>query len=324
MERIIAFDILKGLAMYLVILTHFLQYVVGHTFDNTLFLIVYVFHMPLFMIISGYLFRNKIGSPLQGLMLNQFRHLVLPMLITGAVIHLLSAGYIDIRYILNLPKDLWFLTSLFVCSVAYAVAYKITKRIVLTTVILSLAVLCIPSGFYYIKFFMPFFGVGLILSDKKFLHEVKAPTAKWLILAFVGLIALYILIWEPTYYVYITPPPFILSGDIEKWVAHIMRLIFGTLITLYLMLLFKGRNKSEAATKFVVKCSYNSLYLYIFHYVLLTSIGHKIAINLDSELLADAVSIICTLIFTFLMNVAIDFMRRNKYTKSLVLADFKD
>lgn len=82
-ERIIAFDMLKGLAMFLVILTHILQYIAKQTFDNTLFQIVYVFHMPLFIVVSGYLFRNKLNRPLRYIVFSQFIHLILPSIVLG-------------------------------------------------------------------------------------------------------------------------------------------------------------------------------------------------------------------------------------------------
>ena len=54
-------DILKGYAIILVVLGHSLQYGCGllpnnQFFSNNIFKIIYTFHMPLFVLISGYLF----------------------------------------------------------------------------------------------------------------------------------------------------------------------------------------------------------------------------------------------------------------------------
>lgn len=52
-------DALKGIAIVLMFWGHVVQYGNGGQidfFDNTVFKTIYTFHMPLFMLISGYLF----------------------------------------------------------------------------------------------------------------------------------------------------------------------------------------------------------------------------------------------------------------------------
>lgn len=82
-NRILSLDLLKGISMYLVIFTHCLQYIAAQTFENTLFQVVYVFHMPLFIIVSGYLFRKKIDRPLNSTIANQFVRLIIPSIVLG-------------------------------------------------------------------------------------------------------------------------------------------------------------------------------------------------------------------------------------------------
>ena len=55
-------DILKGVAIFLVVFGHCIQYCSQGYFDffeNKVFIFIYTFHMPLFMLISGYLFYNS-------------------------------------------------------------------------------------------------------------------------------------------------------------------------------------------------------------------------------------------------------------------------
>lgn len=55
-------DILKGIAIILVVIGHNIQFMKGNTyaqgdfFSNPVFSIIYTFHMPAFMLVSGYLF----------------------------------------------------------------------------------------------------------------------------------------------------------------------------------------------------------------------------------------------------------------------------
>lgn len=59
-------DVCKGLLTLLVVLGHCIQYGMGQEyretdayFDNFLYRTIYCFHMPAFMIISGYFFANS-------------------------------------------------------------------------------------------------------------------------------------------------------------------------------------------------------------------------------------------------------------------------
>jgi fucose 4-O-acetylase-like acetyltransferase len=52
-------DVVKGIAIYMVVFGHCIQYATPIDYDyegSILFRLIYGFHMPLFMLISGYLF----------------------------------------------------------------------------------------------------------------------------------------------------------------------------------------------------------------------------------------------------------------------------
>lgn len=54
MERKVFIDYAKGLAILLVVIGHLLQYNLVGTSAKDLFDMIYSFHMPLFMLLSGY------------------------------------------------------------------------------------------------------------------------------------------------------------------------------------------------------------------------------------------------------------------------------
>ena len=54
-ERISTLDAIRGLAIFLVVLGHSVQFNVPDPFNNPVFKIIYSFHMPLFISVSGYL-----------------------------------------------------------------------------------------------------------------------------------------------------------------------------------------------------------------------------------------------------------------------------
>lgn len=54
-ERLVYFDLLKLFAIYLVIIGHCVQYLLPtRPYDEPLYVYIYSFHMPLFMMISGF------------------------------------------------------------------------------------------------------------------------------------------------------------------------------------------------------------------------------------------------------------------------------
>ncbi|HEX8426093.1 acyltransferase family protein [Hymenobacter sp.] len=58
-ERNLLLDYLKGIAIFLVVWGHCIQFASDYDFDffsNQTFIFIYSFHMPLFMFVSGYLF----------------------------------------------------------------------------------------------------------------------------------------------------------------------------------------------------------------------------------------------------------------------------
>ena len=62
-------DVAKGIAILLVLLGHTIQFASGEEFEkaslfynNIVFKTIYSFHMPLFMVISGYLYYNSINN----------------------------------------------------------------------------------------------------------------------------------------------------------------------------------------------------------------------------------------------------------------------
>ena len=66
-QRNVYLDLVKGIAVCLVVLGHCIQFgsgakylETGAFFENTIFRVIYSFHMPVFMMISGYLFSYSI------------------------------------------------------------------------------------------------------------------------------------------------------------------------------------------------------------------------------------------------------------------------
>lgn len=92
MERYYEFDNLKGFAIILVIFGHALQYVIGteYAYDNILYRLIYSFHMPLFMMISGFFFYNSLSRSFVEVFKSKFIFILLPCLIWSLVVVLMG------------------------------------------------------------------------------------------------------------------------------------------------------------------------------------------------------------------------------------------
>lgn len=107
-------DALKGFAILLVVLGHAIQAHVPHFDDNLLFRLIYSFHMPLFMFLSGYVAWDrpiKLGK--------KFVRLVVPFITWYLALYVLFAhrtiGFEDyiIRWLKSPDYGLWFLWCCF-------------------------------------------------------------------------------------------------------------------------------------------------------------------------------------------------------------------
>lgn len=83
-ERVLWIDTLKGLGIIAVVL--------GHSgYQNGYFM--FFFHMPLFVFISGYLYKRNSSVPWSGVAKRRFRHLMIPYIVYMLLITLIISSY---------------------------------------------------------------------------------------------------------------------------------------------------------------------------------------------------------------------------------------
>ena len=136
--RLTYYDTVCGFAILLVVLGHCIQSLSMGWQENSLELVIYSFHMPLFMIISGKFFLpsvNKVSCV--EYLKNRFVRLVIPSLTWGVFnVLLISAGKMMKHNMLQPLEALnivcigmWFLTVLFLLSAAGALIENYLSRL---------------------------------------------------------------------------------------------------------------------------------------------------------------------------------------------------
>lgn len=323
-NRIIAFDYLKGAAIFLVVWCHCIQYITKVSFNNTFYSVVYSFHMPLFIIISGYLFSKKLNDPTAQIITRQFKRLIIPNIAWGVIVLVLESISTppQLFSILRLPFFCWFLSSLFICSIAYVCIFKLgIKNPIISTILLSVTSLFL-EGCEFIKFFIPFFGIGLILAQK----DLALRVSNWKYIIVLGgiIFVLYSIFWSREFYIYRTPNPSIIRDSSSfTWVAYCARIFFGSLISVWLISFVRKIGELRDGVG-LYKLSLNSLGIYVIHFSFFDISQKYFAIHLNYQGLTAVISmLIISFVMIYIINKCIDYLRINEVTRRLFLGEFK-
>ena len=149
-SRLVHFDLLKVFAIFLVIWGHCIQFFLSsYECNDLIYLFIYSFHMPLFMMISGFFSWNSYNLLSHQFLWKKFRELILPVLSWGGIYETIQIAinlmegektYLFYDFKAIYIQNLWFLKCLFLC---YVLAYCCFKQgrtnyvILFSTTILS-------------------------------------------------------------------------------------------------------------------------------------------------------------------------------------------
>ena len=225
-------DVVKALLIFLVVLGHSIQYLHqgGNCFAHPLFKAIYLFHMPLFALISGYFARGSIKRHGRKYLFRNAKHLLIPSL-TVAVIgsftfnsHLIKQGA-GMESISCILATLWFLLLLFGCSVFLYILMMRGEWWWRT--LWCILPLCAALSYHrfpldaFFVFLYPFYLLGVYLNHKNFqFQRIWVGIASAIIF-----IAVYC-IFSPDWYVYNTPLSH-LNHDLHAIQVSIIRMLGG-------------------------------------------------------------------------------------------------
>jgi fucose 4-O-acetylase-like acetyltransferase len=199
MKRTAYFDNAKAILIYLVVLGHLMSgYLRENQYLDTLYLIIYLFHMPAFILISGH-FSRKIKS------LEDLKKIGKTLLLPYIIFQLLYSFYyktifgdgVEIEFF-EPRYALWFLLSMIMWKLMLFVFGR-HKIMILVSIVVSLFVgyasevnewLSLSRTF----FFFPFFLMGYYLSRENFVkmkNKWNVRIASALAILLVGFVYLY-------------------------------------------------------------------------------------------------------------------------------------
>ncbi len=267
-------DILKGSLITLVCIGHANQYVVHQNsgfFYDPLFKAIYMFHMPLFMAVAGYLSYSGITRTNGGiayvsrrviallipifvwtLIEHSWRHFLLGKPVTVAVI----MGYTGL-------DRLWFLWVLIESIVLMAVAVKCGRYRIIVLFMFFAGMFYLPdtSHFYLLKYVYPFFLAGYFCAGIDFPRVFHVNIA-WIVLPLGVASIICFLIWNQQTYIYISQ----MALTRENVGNILFRWLAGVIVSLFFLffLFFVHRFLSGNVKKLLIWAGQDSIYIYIF------------------------------------------------------------
>ncbi len=178
-ERVAYLDNARYWVMLLVVIGHSLTQFVGMDSARAVYVWIYAFHMPFFILISGYTARRYMGDARQ--VRRIVSTLVVPYLIVETSMQLITRHYDgepDPMMILSPQWLAWFLAALFVWRLTTpiwrALKYPITTAIVIS---LTVGLFEIPNVLSLPKIlgFLPFWVVGMHMNRATFERLTERP-----------------------------------------------------------------------------------------------------------------------------------------------------
>jgi fucose 4-O-acetylase-like acetyltransferase len=168
-------DFMKGFAIFLVVLGHTIQINYTNFDDEFLFKFIYSFHMPIFILISGYLASKSLstsGCNVEKCIFQKAFFLLVPYF-TWYFVGFILAGTFSFSTIFDnlklliedVDRGLWFLYVLFLL---YCTLY-ISSKLKYKYIVLMIFILIIPMnkifGMHLLKWYLIFFVMGMLIFD---------------------------------------------------------------------------------------------------------------------------------------------------------------
>lgn len=286
-------DIIKGVAVFLVLWGHYIQYTSAGQFDyfqNAVFKWIYSFHMPLFAVISGYLFYGTIQrKKMKEIVYSRIRGLLVPILIWATIYWIfLSIRQRNIQlegwYDTCTGHFLWFLWSILAISIYLAIVIKqIPNKIQPITIILGfLAMYLFPNPEMNLYMY-PFFVIGYYGAKYKEKLETyrKSKYRFFILLFFIVLVCFF----KKKDYIYMTG---ITIGNsrltmLEQIVVDGYRYIIGLLGSISIVIIIDTMVEKipDKIKKWLRDCGKYSMQIYILQAFLLQiyAIDWKLLVN---------------------------------------------
>lgn len=326
--RIAFLDLTKFFAIFCVILGHVIQQTFpGNPYhDSLLFQFIYSFHMPLFMMVSGYFIGKTFTmSPIRFLKKRSIQ-LLLPVL-TFSVLFVLFYNTVYIRLTDKAPIDflnyltggwMWFLKYLFVCSVVVYASKKMFRNDAWAAIFPTLLLISLTRTTIFRL--LPFLWAGYFLNKYKnviFKHRQRILWGSLFLFLF------FLFFWKGDYdasyrFIYLKAP---IRFDMHNFLITIIRLGVGLSGSIFFITLFNVLTDRVKPGKLLTACcetGRNTLGIYCLQiYILEFGLDHlPVKLNFPGAIF---IQLIAAFVILVICDRLVRIIKKNKWAALLLL-----
>lgn len=344
-KRIEYIDFIKGICIFLVVWAHSIQNMsVGDSFwENPVHIFICSFHMPIFMLISGFFFDHVLGKRIDETIKKKFLQLIVPcfgwsfILVLIQSLQMIHHGefislFTQIKQLLyETGTRFWFLRSVFICYVLAAISMKLFKYDYIACPVSILLFLLMTDNFRLAldKFMFPYFWGGYFIH--KYMDWIDKYKKRLTWLSFILFIIL-LTFWKKEDYIYQTGMSFYTIQNwhitfipfIERFTIILYRYLIGFAGSLFFFLLLKQVFiPNYRLNNIINNWGQNTLGIYIIHmFIMGFTISH---IKYQSNLLLFnfIITPISAIILMMISILIIKFLQMNKILSTLFLGKNK-
>lgn len=291
-NRNISVDVLRGMAMLLVVLGHSMSGCVQEINNSIIYQLIWTLQMPMFMLISGYV--TKYGSQVSSFsaLKQQIQKKTIAYLLPWIMWTFLIRGvicgqnnFLDLKWLFwHMDAGYWFLFSIWTIVIVFLISSYFSNKtkqvfiirticfiggmIVLVCIgfLVGLSFLCIKLTLYY----MPFYYLGYAYTQ----IENKYKTKTWFSCVVSILSAICLCIWV-----------FLITRySISSFNESFLEIIIRVLSSISGCIAISGLvgTKSSIIHKMLAWVGYHSIEIYVIHYLFLNTIQLKEKTQLHS------------------------------------------
>ena len=347
-ERNLYIDLVKAVAIILVVLGHCIQYGSGSLylssttfFENKAFIFIYSFHMPLLMLISGYLFgfsAKNVDSTnnMKRLVIHKVKQIIIPLfcwsfvsLVIDAITFMkkskvssITAYWLLKTFVSDFINGPWFLWAIWWCSLAVLFVrqfFKDNPNIYIAGFILAFF---IPDefGLATYKFMYPFFIFGYLWNTNNYLVRLKKwYLNKWFAISIVLAYFILLCFYNRDIYIYTTGYTIIGKDILAQIWNDCFRLIIGLLGSLSILYIIYALLKLLKLNppKLLCYIGRQTLGIYLISNILVSVFLPKITSGLPGVIYSIA---ICETGLGLLISLGINWLlQRNRISNTIFL-----
>lgn len=352
-ERDILLDVVRGFAMVCVVLGHCIQEGSGLVFsENTFYFqdrvyqFLYSFHMPLFMLISGYFAWKSVDQAETivdrwKMLYRKCAYLLVPIFGWGLIDQLNAYIQNQIKDYQLLPKyllqnaivyiltNLWFLWAILICFLLVCMMHYIFRDTIWMYAGIFIIMFVTPDGLGLgvYKYMVPYYLIGFYFHRYLEKAEKKPVWKDWhtnrkvnfyLLLLSGAMFLLLFLLFEEKYFIYLTGYKLLGKQMMEQlWIDGYRFLIgfMGSIFFVMLLSLTMYVKKNGVWNNMLAFIGQKSLGIYILSGYVIMYVVRNLAADLKPNYFMNIIECIVVLVLSVILYVAIE---KIPYMKKLI------